>query len=284
MVTGGPGVSAGGRRGMAVPSRHGRHALGRHSVQAAGPARGPSHRGRRLAPVAAFVAVLLVAAGGAWALGARDGGSPPPPSQEAGLLAESRDGTAPEATSSPADRAARGDRPPAAPPLGPVADAATTTAPAPTATRRAPAPTRPPSSRRPPAPRPSSAAPTASTAAAEVTRLTNVERARAGCGAMRIDAKLTAAAAGHSRDMVDRDYFSHTSPDGKGPGDRAVAAGYQRWSGENIAAGYPTPAAVVQGWMDSPGHRANILNCQSKATGVGYDARANMWTQMFGFE
>jgi uncharacterized protein YkwD len=82
---------------------------------------------------------------------------------------------------------------------------------------------------------------------------------------------------------VDRDYFSHTSPDGQGPGDRAAAAGYPRWSGENIAAGYPTPAAVVEGWMNSAGHRANILNCQSKATGVGYDARRNMWTQMFGF-
>ena len=117
-----------------------------------------------------------------------------------------------------------------------------------------------------------------------MTRLTNVERAKAGCGALRTDSRLAAAAQAHSRDMVDRDYFSHTSPDGEGPGDRAAAAGYDRWSGENIAAGYPTAAAVVQGWMDSAGHRANILNCDSKATGVGYDPRRNMWTQMFGFE
>ncbi len=117
-----------------------------------------------------------------------------------------------------------------------------------------------------------------------MTRLTNLERAKAGCGALRIDSRLTAAAQAHSKDMVDRDYFSHTSPDGKGPGDRAAAAGYPRWSGENIAAGYPTAAAVVQGWMNSAGHKANILNCQSKATGVGYDSRRNMWTQMFGFE
>lgn len=268
---------------MAVPSRHGRHG-------ASGRAR---RRGRRTAPVAAFVAVLAVAAGGAWALGARDGGSPRLP-QEAGLLAESREGarTAPldETTSTPADRASRGTRLPAAPPLGPVAAAATTTAPAPATTRQTTTAPRPPSGRPTtapaPAPRPSSssAAPTVSTAESEVTRLTNVERAKAGCGALRVDAKLTAAAEAHSKDMVDRDYFSHTSPDGKGPGDRAAAAGYRRWSGENIAAGYPTPEAVVQGWMNSPGHKANILNCQSKATGVGYDERENMWTQMFGFE
>jgi uncharacterized protein YkwD len=116
----------------------------------------------------------------------------------------------------------------------------------------------------------------------EVTRLTNVERAKAGCGPVRTEPRLAAASLAHSRDMVDRDYFSHTSPDGKGPGDRAGAAGYPSWSGENIAAGYPTPAAVVQGWMNSAGHKANILNCRSKATGVGYDARKNMWTQMFG--
>jgi len=278
MVTGGPGGLSSGRQGMAVPSRHGRHAHRR------------SERARRrwTAPVAAFVAVLAVAAGGAWALGARDGGSRQP-SQEAGLLAESRDGT-PTATdarttSAPADRASRGKRLPTAPPLGPLAHA-TTTSPAPATTARTTTPPRPPSTRprTAPAPRPStSPAPAASTAETEVTRLTNVERAKAGCGALRIDARLTAAAEAHSRDMVDRDYFSHTSPDGKGPGDRAAAAGYPQWSGENIAAGYPTPEAVVRGWMNSPGHRANIVNCQSKATGVGYDERENMWTQMFGF-
>jgi len=117
-----------------------------------------------------------------------------------------------------------------------------------------------------------------------VTRLTNVERAKAGCGTLRIDARLTTAARLHSQDMVDRGYFSHTSPEGEGPGDRAEAAGYPRWSGENIAAGYATPAAVVRGWMNSDGHRANILNCSSKATGVGYDPREDMWTQMFGFD
>ena len=175
------------------------------------------------------------------------------------------------------------------PALGPLAKRSptpsmTTAAPTTTATPRRPSrPSTRPST--PPAPRPTSSAPApAPGITAEVTRLTNLERAKAGCGALRIDSRLTAAAQAHSKDMVDRDYFSHTSPDGKGPGDRAAAAGYPRWSGENIAAGYPTAAAVVQGWMNSAGHKANILNCQSKATGVGYDSRRNMWTQMFGFE
>lgn len=119
--------------------------------------------------------------------------------------------------------------------------------------------------------------------AAEVTRLTNVERAKAGCAALRVEPKLQAAAQLHSKDMVDRSYFSHTSPEGKGPGDRAAAQGYPSWSGENIAAGYRTPVEVVRAWMNSAGHRANILNCRSTSTGVGYDSRTSTWTQMFGF-
>lgn len=118
---------------------------------------------------------------------------------------------------------------------------------------------------------------------AEVTRLTNAERAGAGCRPQRVEPNLQAAAQLHSKDMVDRDYFSHTSPDGLGPGDRAAAQGYPSWSGENIAAGYRTPAEVVRAWMSSAGHRANILNCRSMSTGVGYDSRTSTWTQLFGF-
>ena len=120
-------------------------------------------------------------------------------------------------------------------------------------------------------------------ARARQDRLTNVERAKAGCGALRIDARLTTAARLHSQDMVDRGYFSHTSPDGEGPGDRAEAAGYPSWSGENIAAGYPTPTAVVRGWLSSDGHRANILNCSFSRIGVGvaYGPGGPWWTQDF---
>jgi uncharacterized protein YkwD len=270
---------------MAVPSRYGRHS--------AAPAR------RRLpAPLLAFLAVVLVAGAGWWVT-AQAGGT----AREAGLLAETRDraGLRPDSADgsrpAPADRASRDGKPPALTTLGPIAPdtgaRGTRPAPPPRVPTTAPTTTRartsspaPPAGRPPAPPRPTgttSPPGAASSAEAEVTRLVNIQRANAGCGALRVDDRLTAAARAHSRDMVDRDYFGHTSPDGKGPGDRAAAAGYPRWSGENIAAGYPTPQAVVDGWMNSAGHKANILNCQSKATGVGYDARGNMWTQMFGF-
>ena len=101
---------------------------------------------------------------------------------------------------------------------------------------------------------------------------------------LRVDERLVAAAQGHSDDMAARDYFDHESPEGEGPGERAAAEGYTEWSGENIALGYAIAEAVVEGWMDSPGHRRNILDCDSKATGVGVadSDRGIYWTQMFG--
>lgn len=118
----------------------------------------------------------------------------------------------------------------------------------------------------------------------EVTVLVNRERARAGCGSVRTDERLRAAARAHSADMAAHDYFSHTGRDGSSPWDRAGRAGYDQASGENIAWGYATPAAVMAGWMNSAGHRANILNCDSRATGVGlaYRGTTPYWTQMFG--
>jgi uncharacterized protein YkwD len=120
---------------------------------------------------------------------------------------------------------------------------------------------------------------------AEVVALTNKERANEGCDTpLRIDDRLVAAAQGHSADMAARDYFSHTSPEGDGPGERTAAEGYPEWSGENIALGYPTAAAVVRGWMKSDGHRANILSCDSVAIGVGAadSDKGIYWTQVFG--
>jgi uncharacterized protein YkwD len=116
-----------------------------------------------------------------------------------------------------------------------------------------------------------------------VLRLTNVERVKAGCGPLHADARLTAAAQGHSTDMATRNYFSHITPEGQTPWDRARAAGYANPSAENIAMGYPTPADVMAGWMKSDEHRQNILNCASHALGVGFDDRGNYWTQMFGY-
>ena len=91
-----------------------------------------------------------------------------------------------------------------------------------------------------------------------------------------------------SRDMASRDYFDHTSPEGKGPSDRAVAAGYQgSFVGENIAAGQTDPSRVVQAWMESPGHCLNIMEPRYRVLGVGYfldqnDRFAHYWTQNFG--
>lgn len=80
---------------------------------------------------------------------------------------------------------------------------------------------------------------------------------------------LHSAASGHSTDMATHNYFSHTGLDGSEPGDRITGAGYA-WStwGENIAAGYDTVRSVVDGWMESDGHCANIMNPQFRDMGL----------------
>lgn len=120
---------------------------------------------------------------------------------------------------------------------------------------------------------------------AEVVALTNDQRAAHGCPALREDPRLRAAAIAHSVDMQVRDYFAHNTPDGVTPWTRIQAQGYSDPSAENIAMGQPTPQAVVEAWMNSAGHRANILNCSSKAIGVGVQFGANgpWWTQDFGY-
>lgn len=157
--------------------------------------------------------------------------------------------------------------------------AAPTTAPATAPTTAKPSPT---------APRP-----TATTApggssnssfAQQVADLVNDRRSQAGCGPLTVDPKLTAAAQVHSDDMADRNFFDHASPEGYHADHRIEAAGY-RWSswGENIARGQKDPAAVMESWMNSPGHRANILNCSFKQIGVGVRTGSGgpWWTQVF---
>ncbi|GGQ53291.1 hypothetical protein GCM10010267_15280 [Streptomyces griseorubens] len=121
---------------------------------------------------------------------------------------------------------------------------------------------------------------------AEVVELTNRERARAGLPALSRDPLLTTAARAHSADMVARDFYAHTAPDGSKPWDRAAAAGSRcRTVGENIACGQRSAAEVVRGWMNSPGHRANILKPEFTHIGVGFagGGRAGTyWTQLFG--
>lgn len=121
---------------------------------------------------------------------------------------------------------------------------------------------------------------------AEVVALTNAERAAAGLPPLAEDPLLTGAAQAHSADMVARAFYSHTSPDGREPWHRAAAAGSTRRTiGENIACGQRSPAEVVRGWMDSPGHRANILKATFTHIGVGFaggGSAGTYWTQLFG--
>lgn len=122
--------------------------------------------------------------------------------------------------------------------------------------------------------------------AAEVVRLTNEQRLANGCRALTANAVLGRVATAHSQDMADRGYFDHNTPDGLSPFDRMTAAGYRySFAAENIAAGQTTPQAVMASWMASPGHRANILNCDLTEIGVGYVAGGSYhsyWTQNFG--
>ncbi|MFK0234050.1 sigma-70 family RNA polymerase sigma factor [Streptomyces vinaceus] len=150
-----------------------------------------------------------------------------------------------------------------------------------------PTPSPEPTKSKAPAPRPSAPAPGPAPAgvAGQVIALVNSERAAAGCGPLKEDPQLRNAAQGHSDDMAARDFFDHTNPDGADPGKRTTAAGY-RWStyGENIARGQQTAASVMDSWMKSPGHRANILNCSFKDIGVGIHSGPGgpWWTQNFG--
>ncbi|GLC89141.1 CAP domain-containing protein [Lysinibacillus piscis] len=116
----------------------------------------------------------------------------------------------------------------------------------------------------------------------EVVKLTNAERTKAGLAPFQTDDKLMAAAREKSLDMQSKNYFSHTSPTFGSPFDRMKALGISyKSAGENIAQGQRTPQEVVQAWMDSPGHRANILNAKFTHIGVGYVKTGNYWTQQF---
>ena len=126
----------------------------------------------------------------------------------------------------------------------------------------------------------------------EVLKLTNEFRQQNGRDPLNLDAKLNEAAESHSRNMAQQDFFSHTGRDGSSAGDRIEDAGYdwRAWA-ENIAAGQPTPQDVMNGWINSPGHRANLLDANLQDIGIGYVHLANdtgsvnynhYWTQNFG--
>lgn len=122
---------------------------------------------------------------------------------------------------------------------------------------------------------------------AEVLALVNTERSNAGLSALAFDARLQASAEAHSFDMATNNCYGHNSCDGTDwrtrVGSNYTGGGF----GENIAAGYDTPQAVVAGWMNSTGHKANILNANYLGMGIGYSYQAgttygHYWTQDFG--
>ncbi|MER6027589.1 CAP domain-containing protein [Streptomyces sp. NPDC001851] len=169
---------------------------------------------------------------------------------------------------------------PSAPTKAAAPRPATTRAPRPTAA----APSAPAAPSTPKAaPSTPKATATASAVVARIVQLVNAERAKAGCQDLTLNPALTKAAQAHSADMAAHQNMSHTGSDGSAPGDRITAAGYA-WSayGENVAYGYATADEVMAGWMSSPGHRANILNCSFQQIGVGLAQPGSYWTQDFG--
>ncbi|MFE3718218.1 sigma-70 family RNA polymerase sigma factor [Streptomyces cyaneofuscatus] len=251
--------------------------------------RGQVRRRRRNSAIAAVVAVAALGTGGAAVHLYTDGeerdattlsaGVPtdgatlptsaaPSPTRTAPSPSASASSASPSASASPSKSASRKPKP----------------KPAPTKSTRPPAPsTSAPAPKPPPPPAPAPAPPASE--GGQVLQIVNTERAKEGCGPVTSNDLLATAAQRHSADMAAQDYFSHTSLDGRDPGDRITAAGY-RWStyGENIAKGQRTPADVMRAWMDSPGHRANILNCSFKEMGIGKvdSGGGPVWTQKFG--
>ena len=115
-----------------------------------------------------------------------------------------------------------------------------------------------------------------------VVELTNAERAKQGLPALKIDTELSKVARIKSEDMQKNNYFDHNSPTYGSPFDMMKKFGISYTSaGENIAQGQRTPEEVVQAWMNSAGHRANILNNGFTHIGVGYVESGNYWTQQF---
>jgi uncharacterized YkwD family protein/spore coat assembly protein SafA len=119
----------------------------------------------------------------------------------------------------------------------------------------------------------------------EVVRLTNEQRAKYGLPPLSIDWQLARVARYKSADMRDKNYFQHNSPTYGSPFTMMKNFGiHYRTAGENIAAGQRTPQEVVNAWMNSTGHRANILNKDFTHIGVGYakgGSYGHYWTQMF---
>lgn len=171
-------------------------------------------------------------------------------------------------------------------PVTPAPAAPAPTAPAPTAPAPTPAAPTPAPKTATPAPAPKTAAPAPtsdnSSYVQQVIDLTNAQRSKNGLPALKADTQLSGVAQRKSVDMQQNNYFSHTSPTYGSPFDmmRDFGVTYKS-AGENIAQGQRTPQEVVNAWMNSEGHRKNILSSSFTHIGVGYEKTGNHWTQMF---
>ncbi|MEC2135047.1 CAP domain-containing protein [Bacillus subtilis] len=116
----------------------------------------------------------------------------------------------------------------------------------------------------------------------KVVELTNAERQKQGLKPLQIDETLSKSARAKSQDMKDKNYFDHQSPTYGSPFDMMKSFGISyKTAGENIAKGQKTPEEVVKAWMNSEGHRKNILNPNFTHIGVGYVESGSIWTQQF---
>jgi uncharacterized protein YkwD len=116
-----------------------------------------------------------------------------------------------------------------------------------------------------------------------VMDLANQVRAVAGCDPLNYNTQLERSAQGHAEDMSRNHYMSHTSLDGRTFDQRIRATGYDGGRiGENIGAGFGDPNSIMDAWMNSPAHKANILDCRFRNIGVGYDLDGGYWVQNFG--
>ncbi|MFF5858858.1 sigma-70 family RNA polymerase sigma factor [Streptomyces sp. NPDC012751] len=282
---GGPGVDGDGPH--PETGRAGLRASRRRTT-----ARGEARRRRRVRRRAVDGAVVAacLAGGGLWYLGTGSGPetteATAAPTAAAPVLDLARPGA--EETSASPSASASPSPTPSSPSPSPSHSKGTAPAKSPRPARRTATPGAEPTARATPratgTPRVRSAP---AGTVAQVIALVNKERAAAGCGPVTEDGQLDGAAQGLSDDMAARGFFDHTDPDGDGPGERITAAGY-RWStyGENIARGQQSPQAVMDSWMNSPGHRANILDCSFRNIGVGVrdGSGGPWWTQDFGAE
>ncbi|MBP3041606.1 sporulation protein [Bacillaceae bacterium Marseille-Q3522] len=153
--------------------------------------------------------------------------------------------------------------------------------PAPAPSKPAPAPSKP-AEEQPAQPAPEQSSSQLSAYEQKVVELTNAERAKNGLAALKVDPELSKVAREKSRDMQANNYFDHNSPVYGSPFDMMKQFGISyRTAGENIAMGQRTPEEVVNAWMNSEGHRKNILNANFTHIGVGHIENGNYWTQQF---